>query len=337
MSTFELLLKGINKPIKVPRYIWENTQPSRIHDKVVDLRYPAQESKLDELRKGNSWALIVLDACRFDRFMNISQEYMDVEVEPISAAATNTFKYQKKCWPDEYDVDYITGAAPVTSQEFDFSDKNLKADGIAHKGDTLRDMYGGYIPNDHISNIIEVWREAWDESLGVCPPEPVTDRSIEMAPDSEKLVIHYFQPHEPYIGKTKLLGDIAKVEEHVKGGAIGRGIYERVQSGEVSDDYLLKAYDDNLRRVLKEVVLLFSHISTHFDRVIIMADHGEALGEYGKYKHSKRHPYVRKVPWGEIKGVNEKMLPDRKLKQNIVAEKDDSSVKDRLLDLGYME
>lgn len=122
----------------------------------------------------------------------------------------------------------------------------------------------------------------------------------------------------------------------MEGGAIGSGIYDRIQSGEISDNDLLKAYDENLRRVLKEVALLVDHISEYFDNIVIMGDHGEALGEYGEYKHRRQHPYVRVVPWGKINGIiNKSNLPDRSVESKEV-KKDDSSVEDRLRDLGYI-
>lgn len=202
-SLHSLLVEGVKNPEKIPPYLRYLADPIVIHDRWNKVRYPSQTTKLDKFRENNRWALIVLDACRYDRFDLISSEYLDVKTQPIAAAAHNTFGYLRECWDGCYDVDYVTGAAPVTTQAFDFSKDSIKADGLVFENEELKQKYKGYIPTDHIENIIEVWRESWDESLGVCPPEPVTDRAVAMAPESTQLVVHYFQPHEPYIGEKK--------------------------------------------------------------------------------------------------------------------------------------
>jgi hypothetical protein len=280
--------------------------------------------------------LVVLDACRFDRFQKLAPEYLDVQTERVAANADNTFGYLRTCWDGSYDVQYVTGAAPVTTQEFDFSDEDLQADGLVFEGKELQRMYQGFVPADHISDIVEVWRDSWDESLGVCPPEPVTDRAIALAPQSPRLVVHYFQPHEPYIGETKLLGSVEDGADHLEGGAIGRDIWERIKSGEISDAQLKQAYDDNLRRVLAEVALFIDQVEDKYNRIAIMGDHGEALGEYGLYTHSITHPHVRMIPWAEINGVVEDAIPNRSVSAEFDEQKDDSSVEERLQDLGYL-
>lgn len=332
-----LVKKGVLNPGVASKFISKRIKnsPARIHNELLKYLYPSQESKLSNLRSSNNWALIVLDACRFDRFDQLASEYIEVETIPVSAAANDTFGYLRKCWSEKYNVDYVSGAAPVTTQDFDFSDDSIKADGIKFEGEELYRMYQGYTPSDHISNIYEVWKTSWDESLGVCPPEPVTDKALEIAPDADRLVVHYFQPHEPYIGDTKLLGNIDEVDDRLHGGAIGRGIWDRIESGEISDQQLRRAYDDNLRRVLTEVAVLIQGISGEFDNIAIMGDHGEALGEYNQYTHSISHPKVRLVPWGTIHGYNEDAVGNRFSSAETVTSTE-SSVENRLQDLGYI-
>jgi hypothetical protein len=333
-----LISKAIPNPKEIFPFVNRQLRqlPGRAHDQLCKLRYTGQKSKLLDFRSHGSWALIVLDACRFDRFDKIAPEYLDLNINPVAAAATDTFGYLRKCWNDDYKIKYITGAAPVTSQDFDWSKENVTADGLVFSGESLYNMYQGYTPTNHITDIIEVWRESWDESLGVCPPEPVTDRAITQSTNSNHMVVHYFQPHEPYIGKTKLLGDIESSPDHLKGGAIGTGIWKKVRSGEISDNELLQAYDDNLRRVLGEVSLLISHIWNEFDHICIMGDHGEALGKYGQYTHSIPHPKVRMVPWAVVNDIRHDSIPDRTINLNKPNKKDDISVESRLKDLGYI-
>lgn len=335
---FRLLKKGISQPGKIPNYIFNLLLelPAAVHDSISKRRYEPQVSQLDEFRSNEEWLLIVLDACRFDRFAEIAPEYIDSDVVPVAAAAEDTFGYLRECWPGVHDVNYVTGAAPVTNQEFDF-DQNEKADGLVFEGDDLYEIYEGYVPKEHLENIIEVWKESWDETLGVCPPEPVTDKAIELAPRSNKMVVHYFQPHEPYIGDSRILGNVEAADEHLEGGAIGRGIWERVESGAITDTKLREAYGDNLRRVMGEVALLVHEVQEKFDNIAVMGDHGEALGEYDQYTHSIKHPYVRVVPWAEVDGVREASLPEPSNREGVGGEDNGELVEGRLRELGYLE
>ena len=47
-------------------------------------------------------------------------------------------------------------------------------------------------------------------------------------------------------------------------------------------------------------------INTDFEKVVVTADHGEALGEFGVYAHPRwvHHPKVRIVPWLEISSTD---------------------------------
>ena len=57
------------------------------------------------------------------------------------------------------------------------------------------------------------------------------------------------------------------------------------------------AYKENLEVVLESVAELLEHIS---GRILITADHGEYLGENGRYGHGfkvPRRPPIVEVPW----------------------------------------
>lgn len=58
-----------------------------------------------------------------------------------------------------------------------------------------------------------------------------------------------------------------------------------------------EAYLEELRCVLDDLTVLLSNIDA--ETVVITADHGEAFGEYGAYKHhsGSLHPKIRLVPW----------------------------------------
>lgn len=305
----------------------------RLHTFATTSRLPRQQDRVAELREGDDWCLIVLDACRYDVFAEIHDEYLRGRLEPIRSAGYNTFDYVRLNWPDTYeDVTYVTAAAPITSKQFEFESGNERADGLLMVGDELAEKYRGYVPNDHIPEIVEVWRESWDEVLGVCPPEPVTERAVDLHP--KKLVAHYFQPHAPYIGSEKSLSSMDPYDVDVTGGAVDAEVWQRVREGRISDSRLRELYAANLRRALQAVCSLVSR--TDYDRYVVMGDHGEALGEYGQYAHpGLEHPHIRRVPWFDVEGVREDYPVVEFERTGSVAES--KSVEERLQELGYLD
>jgi len=83
------------------------------------------------------------------------------------------------------------------------------------------------------------------------------------------------------------------------------------------------------------------YIPTHnyrgsdFDRYVVTADHGEALGRYGVYEHREpRHPNIRRVPWFEVSAVEEDhSVVDYNDMDSDVGER---TVEERLAELGYL-
>ncbi|NHN46224.1 LTA synthase family protein [Halostella sp. JP-L12] len=292
-----------------------------------------QIKKVRDLEQKSEWLLIVLDACRFDRFDKMFDTFFEGSVEPIASAGYNTFEYVRKVWPDQHNITYVTGAAPINASKFEISDE-MELQGISAKNERLKQRYQDYRPADHIEDIVEVWRSEWDEELGVCPPEPVTRTAIEEAESENQIVAHYFQPHVPYIGDERALTDLDNIDERLRGGAIGHGIWSRARNGDIDRDRLLELYDSNLKRALENVCHLIEN--TNFDSVAIMGDHGEALGEYGIYGHPERpHPYTREVPWAVIDSVKEAPELDYD-RTDSEASDVEPTVQDRLETLGYI-
>lgn len=276
-----------------------------------------QEDCLRELRRNDEYLLIVLDACRYDAFASVAPEYLSFEsLGPIRSAGRNTFEYVARCWPGTHDdVTYVSAATPVNG------------DPRSSYDDVLREQYGGYVPSEHIGTIRDVWRESWDESIGITPPEPVTDAALEA--DGGPVVAHYFQPHAPYVGRQFLLGHTNDEDSRPnEGEPVDAPVWSRVRYGDVSRKELRRAYVSSLRRVLRAVRRLVTE--TTIETVVVMGDHGEALGEYGIYGHPDLdHPDVRTVPWGVVRGVRHDPGTDG-------VESTGTSVEERLEDLGYL-
>lgn len=247
-----------------------------------------QRARVDELRAGEeTWALIVLDACRYDYFAEVFALDFASEIEPVASGGRDTFEYLQVIWPDEYTMPYVSAAVPVNASELDFDET-----GVHH-------LYNGYQPSEHLRHIDDVWKDAWNGSLGACPPEPVLAQALQYR-DRDAVVVHYQQPHTPYIGEKRELGHHDSDAAYPGQVApIDKPIWDRVKAGEISDERLHELYRSNLERVRPAVLRTVAELQQDFDQVVITADHGEALGEYGVYAHPRtpHHPKVRRVPW----------------------------------------
>jgi hypothetical protein len=130
---------------------------------------------------------------------------------------------------------------------------------------------------------------------GLTPPRYVTDRGISVGRtmDFERLILHYMQPHSPYVANA--LSEERELDEHEP-----RPLRYLRETGDF--ETVWNAYLDELRYVLDDVELLLENIDA--ERVVISADHGEAFGEYGIYGHQvgSLHPKIRTVPWGVTTG-----------------------------------
>jgi hypothetical protein len=137
--------------------------------------------------------------------------------------------------------------------------------------------------------------ERWGESgplghkAGMTPPRYVTDRAVKIGrqEDYDRLVLHYFQPHSPWVSDALEAGrDLKRYEQDWWGYLTETGDRATVWN----------AYLNDLRYVLDDIKLLLDNIDA--PKVIISADHGVAFGEYGVLGHKigSLHPKVRRVP-----------------------------------------
>lgn len=307
-------------------------------------RYPDQRTLINDLRQTNGYLLVILDACRFDAFASIYGSYFTGDLTRAWSAGYDTFQYVHRCWPDEYPkVVYLSGATPVNSHKSLF------------EGAYLKSLYGGYRPREHIGTIVDVWNHHWEPELGTCPPGPVADHTITAIENgADRLVAHFFQPHAPYVGKPKtgefrLLGHVNnKNATPSSGEPADNPIWTAVRNGDISDDELRSAYYANLEAVLVHACRVVKAGLDADLQVVVMADHGEALGEYGWYAHPRGvpNPYLRVIPWLEVSDLQPQ---GRELARKAPRVVDDLSseqgasptsnepVHDRLQDLGYLD
>jgi len=117
-----------------------------------------------------------------------------------------------------------------------------------------------------------------------------------------RLLVHYMQPHEPFVNWDKSVtltkGNFPWEEEGVP------GVWPRLKRGELEVSEVVAAYRANLRYVLDDIAILANN--TDRETAIITSDHGNGYGEYLIYGHPMHIPFgtLRTVPWASITTEN---------------------------------
>lgn len=262
--------------------------------------------------------LIVLDACRYDLMCEVEDDFDFIEsVGKFRSLGSHSQEWLSKNFDKEHQTDMID---------------TVHITGNIYSKDELES-------NDFLM-LDEAWRDAWDDELKTTPPKPITERGIDAYRElnPQRMILHYMQPHEPFI-PSKMLGSMDN--EHDKNYEVenwgkregGKPVWDKFRDGEINRSQLWSAYKDNLEHVLSSVETLLNNVDA--DKVVITADHGNAIGERGVYGHPESIyiDCLRDVPWVETSAENteNKKTDINKKMTNL----EDEEVKDRLEKLGY--
>lgn len=265
--------------------------------------------------------LILLDACRYDDFKRQAEleGALSWRISPASA----TYSWLNRVVGDRilHDTVYVSGNPRVKRYE------------------------------DQFHSVKHVWQSGWDPDLKVATPESVYEAAIEAHEQfpSKRLVVHFMQPHQPFIGETgreELI--IGTGDERGRTRALGGEVADRewktpwalLEEGTVERATVRNAYRENLDLVLPYVEDLVNNFE---GRTVVSSDHGEMFGEMGwpVPKRATGHPgripalNLRKIPWVVVEGDTRKeIVPER---PEEVSGPDDSEVRQRLVELGYLE
>ncbi|ODR79574.1 arylsulfatase [Haladaptatus sp. W1] len=106
--------------------------------------------------------------------------------------------------------------------------------------------------------------------------------------DDEFLFVNLMEAHTPYAPPEEFRTvDPPELD----------GLRATLSSPDADPDRIRRAYDDGVRYLADRYRAIFAELREEFDYVITLADHGEALGEYGAWEHlCGLYPEVTKVP-----------------------------------------
>ena len=265
--------------------------------------------------------LLILDACRADMFEEVVGPVGE-QYERVRSNASATPEWIERTFSEKRlgDTVYVT-SNPWASRE---------------APDSFHDIVNLWVEETELehADIQQIEGNLDDVDLDLpdtIPARKVTDRALEVASEypRKRVIVHYFQPHAPCIGKpngTELdepLGLHALAEEFLR--------------GDVTREEVWDAHCDNL-------AYAWHHAKRYIDevdgRIVVSADHGELFGEFlfpfpmSGYSHPRNlhHPYLTTVPWAVFEKEHREISDDG---CNSVLINEEAN-RARLKHLGYM-
>lgn len=256
--------------------------------------------------------LVILDGCRYDLFEEAHE--LDGSLSPAISPASCTRQWLQESFPDEYPDTVYVSANPQT-----------QVHGV----------------EDRFFRSIRVWDECWSDEYNTARPDEVASRAIDIGQEyqNKRILIHFVQPHYPFIGELGQKIDHRGFHEKARDGepverGEGQTVWDRLEAGQVARDTVWQAYRENLELTLPHVRTLLDELK---GKPVISSDHGNALGESGIYGHpcGLYYPSLVEVPWFEA---------DFKKRREIIpgdiaslSDSDDNQIEERLADLGYID
>ena len=244
--------------------------------------------------------LIILDGCRYDIFEE--ENHIKGELKPVYSKGSQTVQFLKNNFNSDLfpEVVYVSANPNLSYIDAKFCDR------------------------------IRLWQEDWDQDLQVVPPSSVTDRAIEIAEKypNKRLIIHYMQPHFPFIGDY---GQELYSEGEIKHHHDGNKFYRQLDN--INTKKFKQAYRENLQIALPHVKKLIQNLR---GKSVITSDHGNEFGHLGVYGHPSNTATkgLLRVPWLSIDKKKRKQIQSGSA--SIGAVEKDSEVREKLKRLGYI-
>lgn len=286
-------------------------------------RYPIGTNVFDR-----DWdLLVVLDACRVDAMREVAPEYDFIDdVDSIWSVGSASHEWICKTYTRAHE-ETIGETMLISSNPW--IPRTLKERTYPPGNYSVPVMWANW-------DVVE-WDDlgmAWHVNANYerhnTPPPPafVTDYAIQAGRehDFDRTIVHYMQPHIPHIAKA--------YDEDRPPTEIESDPWESIRSGTATRAEIWDQYLDNLRLVLDSIGVLLENLDA--ETVVITADHGDLIGEFGAYGHPAGfvHPNLKKVPWVTTTARDSRTVtPDVDLDRDVASEK----ITEQLQALGYAE
>ena len=281
--------------------------------------------------------LVVIDACRYDYFKKYYREIFDNgKLQKVKSPAVWTFgwiveTFKGKVWHDIVLLKNWVSGYVLSKEEFDMESKDwIITDVIKHM------KYQSYAKKKFFDTVIKM--QPGKEYATLYPEDAYnkTLDAIKKYPD-KKIVLFFRQVHEPYlywlernmvpdeeqdwrpgdskIGQIKRLIYVNFIQKILTSEQMWKivdtfGLQPNGPTGNIWLKYgwegVIKGYTEDMKTVLRYAKKLADKYPDK--KVVITSDHGELLGEHGRFGHTtnKRYKEVVEVPWFVIGGRDDK-------------------------------
>jgi hypothetical protein len=285
--------------------------------------------------------LLVLDACRYDIFNEVNNLSGDVDFVISKGSHSEEF-YKKNFSNRPFHDTVVVTANPYTpivcSDAFYQIEATYSSDTVLQNKRRVKQVKkedGKTVHASHIDNV---------------HPKKVNQLAFETYSNhpNKRLIVHYMQPHDPYIGeKAAELRDTYRDEGFVfrywdsfdeikNNNTIVNSLMDLAIEGVLTSDELSTVYNENLEIVLEYIKHLIEQLE---GKTVVTADHGELLGKTevaGNRFYHPKNTYVkelRKVPWVTFNADDRRHIVNGK--QPTQERIDDEELNKQLKLLGY--
>lgn len=262
--------------------------------------------------------LFILDACRADLFEEVTTREEFDRYRTVTSLGSHTGEWGRETFANRAygDTVYVTA-----------------------------NPYASRTAAESVHAIREVWHDSFDESLRTVLPEAVASAARQAHADhrDKRLVIHFMQPHHPFVQDEELREysnwDIEKADDEEATIERPHDPFDALEMGIINRDRLWNGYRDNLELVLDHVWGLADELG---GRTVVTSDHGNLLGErawpvpirlYGHPRGARSESLVT-VPYAVLEGTRREVVAGS---VGTSTTADDSAVTERLRMLGYHE
>lgn len=273
------------------------------------------ESQKELIWKRDWNVLIILDACRYDFFEELYEEYLRGDLSKVRSSGSETREWLENTFfkEEKMDVTYYSANPYVSSLESSFSGSGC------------------------FENIEDLYLDEWDEEKKTVRPK-VFNRVYN---GEKPAILHYVQPHEPYFSieghsgivwdaeiggregislklKKLIVPRLRKIFGEVRFRGLIKLLFGERPINRLEDTAnqkgileLIEAYRENLRAALDSVQEIVKQ-ADRSSRIIVTSDHGELLGEIGCFGHPSglKVDVLRNVPWFVVDNEETKKMSE---------------------------
>jgi hypothetical protein len=194
--------------------------------------------------------LVILDACRYDTFEKIHRLDGHLEQRTSPASESRSFLDRSFAGREMHDTIYVSA-----------------------------NLYTDTLPQGTFYWVVNLLKSHWDpERETVLPADVVSETlSIHEENPDKRLIVHFMQPHYPFIGPTGRNLTQAGIGGESDSEIVGTAdIWLRALYGLEDTATVKRAYEENLELVLEHVETLLTELD---GLSVVTADHGNLFGE----------------------------------------------------------